>query len=133
MPKLLSEVTVDDFERSKVWVYSGESDAIATVEPSSKTGLVEDDGSVYLVATEFSLADDTVLSGFTSPTDDSGLDYVQPVIFHNGKQLALWRDDTGVIDVSADLGKDSGEVYPIHWLALALVDGEERKGLIDLK
>ena len=89
MSKLLSEATAEDFEHSKVWFYIGESDDIATIEVSSKQELSEDDGNVYLASTEFHLADGTVLKGFSSPTDDSGLDYVQPVVFLDGKQLPI--------------------------------------------
>ena len=58
-----------------------------------KTELVEDDGHAYLASTEFRLADGTILRAFTSPTEASGRDYVQPVIFHDGRQLSLWSDD----------------------------------------
>ena len=81
MSKLLAEMTAEDFENSGVWEYHGDTDARATVKPSLRSELAEDDGHVYLVSTQFRLADGTTLSGFTSPTDDSGLDYVQPRYF----------------------------------------------------
>ena len=132
MTKLLSELTSEDFERFKVWVYQGDSDAVATVEPSSKPELVEDDGSVYLAATQFRLADGSSLNGFSSPTDDSGLDYVQPVIFYDGRLLRLWNDQSGVEDLSEVLGKKKSDIYPIRWLSDVRVDGEVRSGSIEI-
>jgi hypothetical protein len=130
MSKLLRELRADDFEQSKVWEYRGNSDETATAEPSSQKELAEDDGHVYLVLTEFRLADGTTLHGFSSPTDDSGLDYVQPVIFHGGDQLMLWRDDRDVENVSQALGRESTDVYPIYWKSVVLIDGEDRTGFI---
>ena len=130
MSKLVSELQAEDFEQSKVWEYHGGSDAPATAEPSSQTDLVEDDGHVYLASTEFRLADGTALHGFSSPTDDSGLDYVQPVIFHGGDQLVLWSDNRGVENISQALGREIKDVYPIYWRSAVIVDGEDRAGLI---
>jgi hypothetical protein len=132
MSKLVSELKAEDFERSKVWEYRGDSDMTATVEPSSQTELAEDDGNVYLASTEFRLADGTMLRGFSSPTDDSGADYVQPVIFHGGNQLILWSDSRGMDNISEAMGKQTHDVYPIHWKSEVLVNGEIRKGDINL-
>ena len=131
MSKLLIEMTAEDFEQSKVWEYHGDSDVTAKVEPSSKGELAEDDGNVYLASTEFRLADGTILRGFTSPTDDSGLDYLQPVIFHAGRQLSLWSDGCSQ-DFARELGKSVRDVYPIYWKSDVLVDGESRWGHITL-
>ena len=132
MPKLLSEITAEDFEQIKVWEYDGDSDAVATIEPSPKTELAEDDGHVYLASTEFHLADGTILSGFTSPQDASGIDYLQPVIFYNGRQLRLWSEGAGVNDVSQALARETENVYPVYWKSAVLVDGEVRTGYITL-
>jgi hypothetical protein len=130
MKKLAIELTPDDFRRVKIWEYHGDDDATAMVEPSLKSEISEDDGTVYLAATEFRLADDTTLSGFSSPADDSGPDYIQPVVFHGERQLRLWTDRDGLIDISQELGKQHDEVFPIFWRSLVLVDGNVRSGHI---
>ncbi len=132
MPKLLTEITAQDFERSKVWKYYGTSDDNATVEASAKTDLVEDDDHIYLVATEFRLADGTIMRGFTSPADNSGLDYVQPVIFHDGGQLVQWSEDSRLQNIAHDLGRSAEDVYPIYWKSEVPVDKEIRSGNITL-
>lgn len=132
MSKLMNEITAEDFEQSKVWEYHGNSDVTATVEPSPNTELAEDDGHVYLVSTEFHLADGTILSGFTSPTDGSGLDYMQPVIFNDGLQLTLWSEDDRLKNISRELERSTEDVYPIYWRSDVLVDGETRSGYMTL-
>lgn len=115
-----------------MWEYRGNSDETATAEPSSQTEISEDDGHVYLASTEFRLADGTILPGFSSPADDSGLDYIQPVIFHSGGQFLLWNDNFSVENISKALGREADEVYPIYWKSTVLVDGEDRSGYITL-
>ena len=131
MSKLAIELTLNDFREVKIWECHGEHDATALVEPSLKSEISEDDGAVYLAATEFRLADDTILRGFSSPADDSGLDYIQPVVFHREGQLRLWSDEDGLIDISQELGKKRDEVFPIRWQSLVSVDGNARSGYIE--
>lgn len=133
MSKLVSELQIEDFEKSRVWEYHGNSDETATAEPSPQTEISEDNGQVYLALTEFRLADGTKLRGFSSPADDSGLDYIQPVIFHSGEQLVLWSDNRGVENIFEALGRECGEVYPIYWKSSVLVDGEGRSGYITIQ
>ena len=131
MSKRAIELTLDDFRRVKTWEYKGDDGATAMVEPSLKSEISEDDGTAYLAATEFRLADDTILSGFSSPADGSGLDYIQPVIFLGERQLRLWTDRDGLIDISQELGKKRDEVFPILWRSLVIVDGITRSGYIE--
>jgi hypothetical protein len=131
MKKQAIELTPDDFRRVKTWEYHGDDDLTATAEPSLKSEISEDDGTVYLTATEFRLADGTLLSGFSSPADASGLDYIQPVVFHGEVQLRLWSDRDGLIDISPELGKKRDEVFPILWRSLVFVDGNARSGTIE--
>jgi len=133
MKKQAIELTPDDFRQVRTWEYHGDDDLTATAEPSLKSEISEDDGTVYLTATEFRLADGTMLSGFSSPTDNSGLDYIQPVIFHGERQLRLWTNRDGLIDISRELGKKRDEVFPIHWRSLVLVNGNTRSGHIEQK
>jgi hypothetical protein len=131
MKKRAIELTPDDFRLAKTWKYHGDDDGTAIVEPSQKSEISEDDGTVTLTATEFQLADGTTLSGFSSPAEDSGLDYIQPVVFQGELQLRLWSDGDGLIDISQELGKTRDEVFPILWRSLVSVDGKPRSGSIE--
>jgi hypothetical protein len=133
MKKRATELTPDDLLWVNTWEYYGDDDASAVVTPSLRSNISEDDGTVYLIATEFQLADGTILSGFSSPTDDSGLDYLQPVVFHKERQLKIWTDRDGLINIAHDLNKNRDEVFPILWRALVPVDGNTRSGSIGSK
>jgi hypothetical protein len=134
--KRLAELRSEDFEVHPVWGYygtEGTEDTDAVVEPRAVVEVTEADPTVLLAATEFHLADGTAAAGFCSPADDSGLDYVQPVIFIADRQVPLWRPGLGG-DVAAriclDLGRPASDVFPIAWRCLVPVDGEVRAGNI---
>ena len=131
--KRLAELRPEDFEVHPVWEYHGTSDTDALVEPRAVGDVKEADPTTLLAATEFHLADGTTATGFCSPADDSGLDYVQPVVFIANKQVPLWRPRLGV-DTAAriciDLGKPADSVFPIAWRCLVPVDGAVRAGEI---
>jgi hypothetical protein len=131
--KRLAELRPEDFEVHPVWEYHGTSDTDAFVEPRAIGEVKDADSTVALAATEFHLADGTTATGFCSPADDSGLDYVQPVAFIADKQVPLWRPGLGVAAaarICLDLGKPSDRVFPITWRCLVLVDGAVRAGEI---
>src|SRR5262249_34363785 len=82
--KRLTDLTIGDLTAPPVWRYEGGSGAEAIVSPSGRTSLSEEDDEVFLAATEFHLADSTRHLGFCFPADDSGIDYLQPVIVAPG-------------------------------------------------
>ena len=55
-----------------------------------------------------------------------------PAIFHDGRQLALWSDRSGIADISTELGKKVEDVYPIYWKSAVPVNGYARTGRITL-
>jgi hypothetical protein len=137
--KPFTELTADDFVAYRTWRHLGGADATAIVEPQLFSEISEDDAAVYLAATDFTFSDGTASAGFCSPADDSGLDYVQPVIFGPHGQVPLWRPELGAAAskiIARELGKTVTQVFPLAWHSKVLVDGEVRNGRIaeaDLK
>jgi hypothetical protein len=131
--KRLAELRPEDFEVHLVWECHGTDDTDALVEPRAVAVVKEGGPTVLLVATEFHLADGTKATGFCSPADDSGLDYLQPVVFSVDKQIPLWRPELGVHAtdrICLDHGRPAASVFPIAWRCLVPVDGALRVGEI---
>ena len=60
--------------------------------PTKRKSLSQWDDEIFLGATEFELFDSGRLSGFCFPADDSGLDYLQPVIVGPSRHVSFWFD-----------------------------------------
>ena len=78
--KRLAELTAEDLVACPVWRYEGGSGADALVAPTRRKTLSQSDDEIFLAATAFELFDSSQHSGFCFPADDSGIDYLQPVI-----------------------------------------------------
>lgn len=133
--KRLSELMAEDLKREPVWEYhavDGDDDAL--VSPSSKRELTEADEVVHIARTTFWLADGSGHVGFCSPQDDSGLDYVQPVITAVRGQVSLWFDRPADVNtlrlISERLSAVLGKIFPIHYECDVLVDGRRIHGLV---
>src|SRR5262249_10567829 len=90
--KRLIDLTVEDLEASPVWRYEGGSGARATVAPAKRVSLSQADDEIFLAATEFQLVDASQHFGFCFPADDSGIDYLQPVIIRPARHVNFWFD-----------------------------------------
>ena len=125
MRKPLLALTNEDLAANPIWLYEGETDATAVVQPVDS--LAEPDRRSYIARTRFTLDDGTVLFGYCSPTDDSGLDYIQPVVIAPSGHISFWRDppDTAPTDdeVAALLGKPVEHVFPCTFEALVPFEG----------
>jgi hypothetical protein len=134
--KELAQLTAEDFVTIPVWECRGGPDNAATVQPCALHALSENTSGVHLAATEFRLADGTKMAGYCSPSDPSGVDYLQPVLFTAGGQLSLWAEtlptEASVADTWRRLGKPLERVYPIEFTCLVLVDGRQVSGVISL-
>jgi|KBSMisStaDraftv2_1062788.scaffolds.fasta_scaffold01958_7 hypothetical protein len=134
--KQLAQLTAHDFSAVPVWKHHGGPDNRATVEPSALLALSEDTSDVYLAATEFRLADGTKMPGYCSPSDPSGMDYLQPVLFTAGGHVSLWSErpptKASLAEAWRTLGKPLESVYPIEFTCVVPVDGRLISGLISL-
>lgn len=135
--KRLVDLTVEDLRARPVWRYEGGSGADATVVPSKRTTLSQQDDEVFLAATDFELHDSDQRFGFCFPADDAGIDYIQPVIIGPSGHVNFWFDGAGpsVADAlaiqSRALGKDPRQIFPITFRCLVPVDGRTVTGRID--
>jgi len=131
--KPLATLTLEDLQACPVWQYHGARDDEAQVSAAPGAQISEEwspETPVYIALTEFVLANGQVYSGYTSPSDPSGLDYLQPVIIASGVHVRFWDDRTG--GPSRDwrhLGSEH-EVFPITWRSLVPVDGNAVGGRI---
>lgn len=106
----------------------------AVVAPSDRKSLSQSDDEVFLAATEFELFDSSLHFGFCFPADDSGVDYLQPVIVSGVRHVNFWFD--GPVSPAAlasqwsALGKQPHEVFPVAFRCLVPVDGRTVRGRI---
>jgi hypothetical protein len=123
--KALRDLTVEDLARCPIWRYQGESDDAATVSPVAT--FEEPDRTVYIARTRFVLADGSAWWGYCSPTDDSGLDYVQPVILSSGGPVRFWYDEPPPEPEPARacrlLGKRPEQVFPARFECVVPFEG----------
>ena len=132
--KPLRELTADDLRVTPVWKSLGGSDEEALVEPTSRATLAETERETFLALTEFVLNNGQKHIGFCSPVDDSGLDYVRPVIVTGQGHVSLWFDAPPANHVISEqwsrLGVPESEILPIKYECLVPVDGRTVKGTI---
>src|SRR5262249_35030315 len=133
--KRLIDLTVEDLEASPVWRYEGGSGARATVAPAKRVSLSQADGEIFLAATEFQLVDASQHFGFCFPADDSGIDYLQPVIIRPARHVNFWFDGPAQPATLSSqwkaLGKEPNEIFPVAYRCLVPVDGHTVSGKID--
>ncbi len=133
--KRLVELTVEDLEAKPVWRYEGGSGADATIAPTKRTKLSQADDEIFLAATEFELFDSSRHFGFCFPADDTGIDYLQPVIISPSGHVSFWFDGQAAPEVLSNqwkaLGKEEREIFPAVFRCLVPVDGRTVSGRIE--
>jgi hypothetical protein len=132
--KRLVDLTVEDLAATPVWRYEGGVGAEALVAPAKRKSLSRMDDEIFLASTEFELADSTRYLGFCFPADDSGIDYLQPVIISGSHHVSFWFDGPPAPEVLSGqwrtLGKEPAEIFPVAFRCLVLVDGSTVAGWI---
>ena len=130
--KHLQNLSADDLIRKKVWKYISEdgNDDTAKVEPVELNELSESLNEVYVALTYFKVADGTIYTGYSSPADSSGLDYIQPVIIFEDRHLPLWNGDSE--QISDILKKKISDIFPIEFECQVPVDGQTLKSKVNL-
>jgi hypothetical protein len=130
--KRLWDLTEEDLRCNPIWRYEGESDAVALVVPT--LGFAEPDHQAYIARTRFVLADGSEWWGYCSPTDDSGLDYMQPVIVTQAGLVRFWHE--GLVPESETahacrlLGRTPEQVFPVRFECVVPFDGRLVAGLL---
>ncbi len=133
--KRLVELTVADLVASPVWRYEGGSGLDARVAATDRQSLSQADDEVFLAATDFQLSDSSRHFGFCFPADDSGIDYLQPVIVKGTRHVSFWFDGPVAPEVLSHqwktLVKTPEQIFPVDFRCLVLVDGREVTGRLD--
>lgn len=133
--KRINELRTADLDRAPVWRYEGAGDDSAVVHATARTELTETETGVFIARTQFVLNNGTQHIGFCSPTDDSGLDYLQPVILTECGPVFFWFD-TPPSEESLHaqwhrLGSDHQTIFPVHFRCTVPVDGRYVTGTIN--
>lgn len=132
--KPLHDLTIDDLSHTPVWQYEGDRDSEAYVVPSDLASLTEFAQGVFIVRTTFTLNDGTSATGYCSPADDSGIDYVQPVIItRHGHVRFYYESNPPSPEPETSLRKlerSFEDVFPVHYRAEVPVDGRLVEGVV---
>jgi hypothetical protein len=131
--KELLRLTLDDLGKHSIWKYDIEN-KIEIVESANPEKISERDNDVYIILTEFETFDKSKYWGYSSPQDNSGLDYVQPVIIYRDNHIKLWFDKAPKkCELERQwniLGKTEEQIFPLKYKCVVDIDEEERKGII---
>lgn len=115
--KSLASLTNDDLRSYPIWRYEGRNDLDALVVPASNFDRADE--VAYIVRTKFAFRDGSVHWGFCSPTDDSGLDYIQPVIVTSHGHVPIWSDipvsQVDQVSRAAALERLPEDVFPLRY------------------
>jgi hypothetical protein len=124
-----------DLERASVWRYNGESDDTALVHATDRRELSKTETGLFIARTQFLLANGTEHIGFCSPTDDSGLDYMQPAIVTPDGPVFFWFDQPPSEETLQAqwrrLGVTHESIFPVHFRCTVPVDGRYITGVIE--
>jgi hypothetical protein len=130
--KRLRELTNDDLARVPIWWYEGQSDESASVSPVE--AFEHPESKAYIARTRFVLADGSEWWGYCSPTDDSGLDYIQPVIISAAGHVRFWYDESAPEPEPGRacrlLGKQPEQVFPARFECVVPVEGRYVAGVV---
>ena len=132
--KRLGELTVEELTANPVWRYEGGSGAEALVAPVKRDSLSQSDDEIFLAATDFQLSDSSRHFGFCFPADDSGIDYLQPVIVSASRHVCFWFEGTIPPDALENqwsaLEKQPADIFPVSFHCRVPVDGRAVAGQI---
>jgi hypothetical protein len=132
--KRLVDLTPHDLAATPVWRYEGGTGADAAAAPTTRTALSINDDEIFLAATDFELFDSTRHVGFCFPADDSGIDYLQPVIVSGSRPVAFWFERAIAPEALEEqwraLGKSEKEIFPVGFRCQIPVDGRTVTGQI---
>jgi len=134
--KLLKHLTLEDLSRVPVWCLAGgDDDDTYKVEPSALESLTEYDNKVFIVRTKYYLNDNSIMWGYCSPQDDSGLEYTQPVIICGNEHAPLYHEKVPIERepgaIYRKLRKTEQEIFPLRLRAEVPVDSAFYETIIE--
>ena len=133
--KRLADLSVEDLESIPIWRYEAGSGVDALVAPTRRVSLSQRDDEIFLAATAFELSDGSRHFGFCFPADDSGIDYLQPVIVTPSGHVSFWFESQPSDQMLATqwkaLGKEPAQIFPAAFRCLVAVDGRTVSGRVE--
>lgn len=128
--KRMQSLTIHDLQETPIWRFEGASELDALVFPADD--FEHSDRVGYIARTRFLLADESEWWGYCSPTDDSGLDYIQPVIIASAGHVRFWYDEVPSEAEPARacrlLGRHLHEVFPARFECTVAFEGRRVGG-----
>ena len=127
--KQIDQLTAEDFDASPVWEFALDEEGEpgqdeCTVRPFQTEGPIDASSGMFVIRATFTLADGSTAAGYVTPPNESDedLDAIQPVVITNDGQLMFWwgvlePQRTWIDSAYAKLGRDSADVFPIHFLS----------------
>ena len=135
MWKPLSDLIESDLIATPVWEWR-EDAGQQLVRPTSLQQLNDYcSGPAHIALTRFTCQGKTKVHGYCSPSDSSGLDYVQPVILAASGPIALWPltalGSDQLQELSTAFAIAAAQLFPIQVDCLVPVDGEYYSATVD--
>jgi hypothetical protein len=138
--KQVTDLLPDDLARYPIWEFAldeegEEGQDEETVKPRPDLDRADPADGLFIVRTEFVVADGTRFDGYASPHEDAYLGYTQPTIVTADGQVRFWFGGVpprpGKLEASYRiLGKSAPEVFPVRYRALVEHDGAPLEGEI---
>jgi hypothetical protein len=139
--KQVYELSVDDFTRFPIWEFAldeegEEGQDEATVRPYQPNGPLNPSDGMFVVRTQFQLADGTSMPGYLTPPvqGDSSVGTLQPIVITEKGQVVFWCGSLApsAVEINASykrLGKSSAtEVFPLKFESAIPIEGGAIRG-----
>lgn len=141
--KQVYDLTLADFDRFRVWEFAldeegEEGQDEATVRPYKFTPPLSPSAGMFVILSDFTLADGTHMQGYLTPlaqgTNDVSMS--QPIIITEQGQVAFWY---GILKPSAEtilgnyrlLTKTAAQVFPARFKSMVEMQGGIIEGTLD--
>jgi len=131
--KPLYDLTNIDLQKHPIWMIEGGPDEQAIIKPAENFDCANE--RAYIARTKFKLADGTEMFGYCSPTDDSGLDYIQPVIITANGHARFWYDNPPNHPepdyLCSLLGRNVDRIFPVKYECEIPFEGHHVSGILN--
>jgi hypothetical protein len=141
--KQVYNLTLADFDRFPVWEFAldeegEEGQDEATVRPFQFIPPLKPSDGLFVILSDFILADGTRMQGYLTPPaqETNDVRMSQPIIMTEHGQVALWY---GILKPSAEtisenyrlLNKTSAQVFPVRFKSTVEMQGGSIEGMLD--
>ncbi len=130
---MLEDITVDEITSIPIWECWTEEKK-EFIKPSDKKEVFDGLPESHIVLTYFKLKNKTKFTGFCSPQDPSGMDYIQPTIITKEGQINFFqKNEFSLYEKSSLLKKlqfKVEEVFPIEYTTQIKSNGSFHKAMI---